>query len=397
MTKSMLLRAAVGTVAMLLSTTALAYSGYYDTNCSGCHGTTTSTCNGCHKHGTHDTGGSINLTATANKSSYQPGETVSVTVNGGYRTGWVRAVLFDQSGAEISRSPTGSSFPITISAPAPTTPGTYTWQGAWYGNKYDASGATFGNWTADTKNANHGWEKVAVTVVVAGTVAQPKVALQPTSLAFGTVTVGTSATQTAAVQNTGTSDLVVSSVTRCTSTSAEFTASPTASFTVTPGGSQTVTVKYAPVDTTTDSGCFQIASNDPTLAVAQLALSGTGANPVPPPSAVLDVDINRFSVAPKRADISRGGTATPKLSLLNPGTVGGTVTVSIDGVLTDAAGTTSPVYTATQTVTVAAGATAKVVFPTYTPTLPGTITWTATVADQDPDQDTATATTKVAP
>lgn len=397
MTKSMLLRAAVGTVAMLLSTAALAYSGYYDSSCSGCHGATPSTCNGCHKHGTHGTGGSINLSATASKTSYQPGETVSVTVNGGYRNGWVRAVLFDQSGAEIARSPKGSSFPITISAPAPATPGTYTWQGAWYGNKYDSSGATFGNWTADAGNANHGWEKVAVTVVVAGTVPQAKVALQPTSLAFGTVTVGSTATQTAAIQNTGTADLVVSAVTRCTGTSSEFTASPTASFTVAPGGSQTVTVRYAPVDTTADTGCLQVASNDPALAVAQLGVSGAGANPTPPPSAVLDVDINRFAAAPKRADISRGGTATPKLSLVNAGTVAGAATISVDGVLTDGAGTASPVYTATQTVTVAAGATAKVVFPTYTPTLPGVVTWTATVADQDPDQDTATATTKVVP
>lgn len=394
MSKNMLLRAAVVIAAMLLSTAALAYSGYYDTNCSSCHGST-STCNGCHKHGTHDSGGSINLTATANKASYQPGETVSVTINGGYRSGWVRAVLFDQSGAEIARAPSGSSFPITISAPAPAVAGTYTWQGAWYGNKYDANGATFGNWTADTNNSNHGWEKVAVTVVVAA-VAQPKIALQPSSVPFGTVTVGSSATQSVAVQNTGTADLVVSSVARCSGTSTEFTASPTTSFTVAPSGSQTVTVKYAPIDTTADSGCFQIASNDPTLAVAQLAVSGTGANP-PPPTGVLDVDIARFSVAPKRADISRGGTATPKASLVNAGTVDGSVTVSVDGVLMDAAGTTSPVYTATQTVTVAAGATAKVVFPTYTPTLPGIVTWTIIVADQDPDQDTATVTTKIVP
>ena len=395
MPKNMLLRAGLVAVAMLTSTAALGRSEYYGTSCSGCHSAmATSTCNGCHMHGTHNSGGAMNVTATANKSSYQPGESVSVTVSGGYRSGWVRAVLFDQNGTEIARSPTGSSFPITISAPAPATSGTYTWQGAWYGNKYDRSGAAFGNWTADARNANHGWEKVAVTVVVSGPAPQPKIALQPSSLPFGTVTVGDSATQTAAVQNTGNADLVVSSVARCNGTSAEFSASPTASFTVAPGGSQTVTVRYAPVDTTTDSGCLQVASNDPTLAVAQLAVSGTGANP---PSAVLDVDIGRFSAAPKRADISRGGTATPKVSLVNPGAVGGAVTVAIEGVLTDAAGTTSPVYSATQTVTVAAGATAKIVFPTYTPTLPGVVTWTATVADQDPDQDTATATTRIVP
>lgn len=392
MTKTML-RGAVGAAALLLSAAAYAYSGDY-ASCTGCH-VTTSTCNGCHAHGAHSSTGAMNVTATAGKASYQPGETVGVTVNGGYRTGWVRAVLFDQSGAEIARSPAGASFPITLSAPAPSTAGTYTWQGAWYGHENDAAGATFGNWTVDKGNANHGWEKAAVTVVVEAPAAQPKIALQPTSLAFGTVTVGSSASQTAAVENTGTADLVVSSVTRCARTSAEFTVSPAASFTVAPGGSQTLTVAYAPVDATADTGCIAVASNDPTLAVAQLAVGGTGAGVTPPPT-VLDVDISRFSVA-KRAVISRGATVTPKVAVLNAGTVAGTVTVSIDGVLTDAAGTTSPVYTATQSVTVAVGATAKVLFPAFTPALPGRITWTVTVDDADPDQDTATAATKVVP
>jgi hypothetical protein len=34
-------------------------------------------------------------------------------------------------------------------------------------------------------------------------------------------------------------------------------------------------------------------------------------------------------------------------------------------------------------------------FPSYTPTARGTINWTATVADGDPDVDTATAVTTV--
>ncbi len=34
-------------------------------------------------------------------------------------------------------------------------------------------------------------------------------------------------------------------------------------------------------------------------------------------------------------------------------------------------------------------------FPSYTPAAKGTITWTATIADVDPDDDTTTATTVV--
>ena len=221
----------------------------------------------------------------------------------------------------------------------------------------------------------------------------PKIAVAPSSIAFGTVTVGSSATQTATVSNTGTADLTVASVSRCTGTSAEFTASPSASFTVAPGGSQTLTVKYAPVDATTDTGCIAIANDDATAGTVQLAVSGTGQSQ---PSAVVDVDITRFSV-PKRLDISRGLTASPSVSVVNAGSVAGTVTVQVEGSVVDAQGVPAVVYSASQDVTLAPAATAKVRFPTYVPSTPVVVTWTATVTDQDPDADVATAETKIVP
>ena len=70
---------------------AQAFPSLYDSNCAGCHGTT-QTCNGCHSHGTHSdsTKSDINVTGTTDKTTYAPGETVSVTIDGGYRTGWIR-------------------------------------------------------------------------------------------------------------------------------------------------------------------------------------------------------------------------------------------------------------------------------------------------------------------
>ncbi|WP_242344654.1 choice-of-anchor D domain-containing protein [Anaeromyxobacter terrae] len=221
----------------------------------------------------------------------------------------------------------------------------------------------------------------------------PKIAVAPTSLSFGTVAVGSSATQTATVSNTGTADLTVTSVSSCNGTSTEFTASPAAAFTVAPGGTQTLTVKYAPADATTDSGCIQLANNDSTDGTVQIAVSGTGQSQ---PTAVVDVDITRFSV-PKRLDLSRGGTAAPKVSVVNAGTVAGTVTVHVEGSVTDAQGVAAIVYTASQDVTLAPAATAKVSFPAYAPAGPEVVTWTATVADQDPDVDASSATTKVVP
>ncbi|QWV92420.1 hypothetical protein KP004_14560 [Geomonas oryzisoli] len=149
---------------------AQAQSSYYTAmGCVNCH-TTTSTCNGCHAHGTHATStkNTINVTGTTNKTSYAPGETVSVTIAGGYRTGWVRAVLLDQSGAQLAissgtASGMGSSttLPAVLTAPAPAAGGTYTWQVGWYGNQYDIAGAAFGSWLPDANNPNHGYEIVS--------------------------------------------------------------------------------------------------------------------------------------------------------------------------------------------------------------------------------------------
>ncbi|MBU5614535.1 Ig-like domain-containing protein [Geomonas azotofigens] len=149
---------------------AQAQSSYYTTmGCVNCH-TTTATCNGCHAHGTHATStkNTINVNGTTNKTSYAPGETVSVTIAGGYRTGWVRAVLLDQSGTQLAissgtASGMGSSttLPAVLTAPAPATAGTYTWQVGWYGNKYDIASAAFGSWLPDANNPNHGYEIVS--------------------------------------------------------------------------------------------------------------------------------------------------------------------------------------------------------------------------------------------
>ncbi|HEY5765633.1 MAG TPA: hypothetical protein VIS30_06350, partial [Candidatus Deferrimicrobiaceae bacterium] len=151
-----------------------AESGFFNPNCGGCHTGVSSTCNGCHAHGVHSNNSKsdINLRATTNKTSYLAGESVTVTINGGYRNGWVRAILYNEKGIEVGRSTGpnsmggGSSFPIQLTGTAPATAGTYTFKASWYGNRYDMSqrgGTTvFGpNWTPDPTNANHGEEIVS--------------------------------------------------------------------------------------------------------------------------------------------------------------------------------------------------------------------------------------------
>jgi hypothetical protein len=162
--------AAALVVFQLKGTEALAQSSYFTSQgCVDCHAApAVATCNGCHAHGTHASSSKtgINVTGTTSKASYAPGEAVSVTIAGGYRTGWLRAVLFNQNSVELARSTGNASdmgssttYPATLSAPAPTAPGTYTWKVAWYGNEYDTG--TYGSgWTPDPNNPNHGYEMV---------------------------------------------------------------------------------------------------------------------------------------------------------------------------------------------------------------------------------------------
>jgi len=125
---------------------ASAQSTYYTSRgCSGCHGTTPTTCNGCHEHGVRGRGGTPQ-SASVNKTSFAPGENIIVTLSGGRTSGatngggWVRGILY-RDNVEIARSTGtgspprgGSGLPITFTTPAPTTPGTYTYAAAWFGN-----------------------------------------------------------------------------------------------------------------------------------------------------------------------------------------------------------------------------------------------------------------------
>ena len=183
----------------LWRTDAQAQSSYFTSKgCTGCHDlATAATCNGCHGHGTHPSSAksSINVAGTTSKTSYAPGETVTVTITGGYRNGWVGAALFDQNSAPLVYSTGNDSgmgnsttFPATLSAPAPTAPGTYTWKVGWYGNVYDSASAAFGaGWSPDPNNSDHGYEIVSInsftvtgatdtTVPVVGTFTLPATA-----------------------------------------------------------------------------------------------------------------------------------------------------------------------------------------------------------------------------
>ncbi|TMA87068.1 MAG: hypothetical protein E6J63_15280, partial [Deltaproteobacteria bacterium] len=187
---------------MLWAPQARATLTLYNGNCVGCHSAATTTCDGCHAHGVHSSSAKtdINLGGTTDKATYAPGSTVKVTVNAGYSGGWVRVVLFDPNLKELARSScpggvggcTTSKFPITLTAPAPMTAGTYIWAVAWYGNNYDISSASFGSgnsstlkvgfFTADANNLNHGYQTIALPAFSVSAASAPAIVLNPNSL-----------------------------------------------------------------------------------------------------------------------------------------------------------------------------------------------------------------------
>ncbi len=373
------------------SSTAAATPQLYTANCAICHAATPNTCNGCHSHGTHSSSAKndINISGALNKTSYAPGETVTVTMTGGYRTGWLRGFLLDQDLNELARSTcpggfgncTTSVYPITFTATAPSTPGTYSWAVAWYGNySVEASGASFGSgtsatlqrgfFTPDSTNTGHGYQVVTIPSFTVAQPATPAIALSPASLSFGTVTTGASATLTTQIQNPGNATLTVSSIALCSGTPARFTWSPsTTPLTVPSGGSTTLTVTYTPVAATTDSGCLAIASNATAASTVNLAVTGTGQVPQVP-----RITVNPTSLA--FGDVTVGTSSSRSFAIANTGTAAliGTVAVT--------SGTSAPYSLTPTSFNVAAGGSVSITVA-FSPTTVAQANAGLTVASND--------------
>jgi hypothetical protein len=151
-------------------------------------------------------------------------------------------------------------------------------------------------------------------------------------------------------------------------------------------------VTYAPDGLGEDLGCLEIWSDDPDENPAILNLSGTGVA-VPP----IDLDIVSFR-ATKRFSLTKGqDTIKITLTVKNDGAFNSqTRPATITG---EQAGT--PVFSTTIDVDDAVGDGQSKFEVFYTPggelVADVNIDWKATIADNDPDIDEATATTSVVP
>ena len=146
----------------------------------------------------------------------------------------------------------------------------------------------------------------------------PAVSASPSSLSFGNVTVGTSSSLSVTVSNTGTADLVVSSVTL---SGTGFSMSPlTFPVTISAGSSRAVSVTFAPQSAGAVSGTATIVSNA-SATPSTVSVQGTGVSP-----AVPTLSLNPSSIA--FGNVVVGNSSSQNLTLTNPSAVD----VSVSGV-----------------------------------------------------------------
>lgn len=217
------------------------------------------------------------------------------------------------------------------------------------------------------------------------------IALNPSSVDFGTVAVGSSSpASTVSIANNGGTDLVVSGISLTGADAAEFSldanggGSPCGSTTpvISAGNSCTVAVTFSPASAVTKNASLDIASNDPDTPTASVSLTGAGsATPVPdiavsPPSIPFGSITNGTSSSPQAVTIANNGNADLTVSDI---ALGGTDPG--DFILdTGACGSTAPVISAGNSCTVSV---------TFAPTATGPRSASLDITSDDPDTSLA--------
>ncbi|MDH3644789.1 MAG: choice-of-anchor D domain-containing protein, partial [Gammaproteobacteria bacterium] len=149
-------------------------------------------------------------------------------------------------------------------------------------------GADSGTLTVQSNDA----DEPSVVVTLSGEAVPPDITTTPSSLDFGALAVGSTATLTTTVGNIGGTDLTVTAI--GVSGSPDFAlgaGAPAVPFTVAPGGSVDIPVAYSPAVVGSHAGSLDIASNDPDEPTVAVGLQGSGAS-----SAACDIAANPLAL-----------------------------------------------------------------------------------------------------
>jgi hypothetical protein len=135
----------------------------------------------------------------------------------------------------------------------------------------------------------------------------PVISVSPTSIDFGSVRGGNTATQRVTISNQGAENLVITQITN-PNDPFSILSKPATPLTITPGSSVDLTVQFLPPGIGRFGGSFTISSNDPTTPFVTVTLAGTGTStPVP-----------NLSIDPAVIDFPNGSSVTT-LEIKNTG------------------------------------------------------------------------------
>lgn len=211
-------------------------------------------------------------------------------------------------------------------------------------------------------SATSGNSDPTVTVPLSGTGTEARISLNPSSVGFGTVTVGQTNSQPVIVSNGGNEALTVSSYS-VTGTGFSVTGLTTP-FTVQPGQSASFNVAFGPTAAGAVTGSISLSSNAPNSPLA-LALTGTGA------AATAGLTASPSSVA--FGNVTLNASDSQNVSLKNTGNSN----VTISAISVTGAGFSDSGVNAGLILTPNQSATLNV---TFAPTTGGTVTGSVTIA-----------------
>jgi hypothetical protein len=174
------------------------------------------------------------------------------------------------------------------------------------------------------------------TISLSATGVQPQIAVLPTSVSFGSVTTGTTNTQTVTVQNSGNASLTI---TQASVIGSGFTESGVSlPLTLAPGASSAFTLSFTPVTASTVSGTLTLASNA-SIPSLNVPLSGTGL------PQVLQLSANSTSLRFGSQTLSTSASQT--VTLTNTGNSSVTISqLSVTGTAFSFSGFTAPLTVA---------------------------------------------------
>ncbi len=171
--------------------------------------------------------------------------------------------------------------------------------------------------TGGSTSTNRPNLKIAFTAVTAN----PQIAINPSSLAFGSVAVGTTSTLSFTIANTGGGTLSgsITSPSRYTVTEQSRDIRNTLSFSLAAGQSKTYNLAFTPTSATSYNGNVVITSNSETQGTYNLAVTGSGHTP---PTLVIDADI-------LSASLVTGEESSDSFTLSNTGSQPLTYNISV--------------------------------------------------------------------